>query len=287
MGGPRIYAHGWTLLPVMAPVEAARFALANGFDGFELHCNPLDFWPGAVDGSTLAELAALGRDGLGYALYGGDAVNPATGLPELLRLNDETLRRLLDVATAVGAQVLCLHPGLAVELDHLQRKGVPFETARFDRANLEAEGRRRSVAAYRRWSEWAGAAGVRLAIENEVHTRFTVAPTAATLAAMVDAIASPDVKVNFDTGHAHIGGGLTEEFQALKRHVAHVHMNDNRTTRVSEHLPLGEGAVDFPAIAADLGRMEVALALEIYAPERALAATLASRDYVLRLLGRA
>lgn len=82
------------------------------------------------------------------------------------------------------------------------------------------------------------------------------------------------------------GGGLTEEFLALERHVVHVHMNDNRTTRVSEHLPLGEGAVDFPAIASDLGRMEVVLSLEIHAPARAVAATLAGRDYVRRLLGR-
>ena len=40
---PRIYAHCWTLLPVMDAVEAARFAADNGFQGLEVLCNQLDF----------------------------------------------------------------------------------------------------------------------------------------------------------------------------------------------------------------------------------------------------
>ncbi len=64
---PRIYAHCWTLLPVMNAVEAARFAADNGFQGLEVLCNPLDFWPGMIAEATLAELAAVARDeGFGF-----------------------------------------------------------------------------------------------------------------------------------------------------------------------------------------------------------------------------
>ena len=43
----------------------------------------------------------------------------------------------------------------------------------------------------------------------------------------------------------------------------------------------------FPAIARRLGSSNAALAIEIYAPERAVEATLASRDYILKVIAEA
>ena len=54
--------------------------------------------------------------------------------------------------------------------------------------------------------------GVTIVVENDVHVRDTVARSAESLAALVEAVARPNVKVNFDTGHAFLGAGLTEEF---------------------------------------------------------------------------
>ncbi len=43
----------------------------------------------------------------------------------------------------------------------------------------------------------------------------------------------------------------------------------------------------FPSIARRLGKSDAALAIEIYAPERAVEATLASRDYILKVIAGA
>ena len=60
----------------------------------------------------------------------------------------------------------------------------------------------------------------------------TVAPTATLVREMVEATGRDNVKVNLDTGHAFINGGLEEEFTVLKDHIVHVHLNDGRTSGV-------------------------------------------------------
>ncbi len=285
---PRIFAHCWTLLPVMNAVEAARFAADNGFAGLELYCNPLDFWPGMIAEATLAELCAIARgEGLSFALYGCSSVNAATGLEEFQALNDDTVKRLLDICGEIDCPILCIHPGTIGEFDCLERRGIPFHTERFDRDRLLREGQRRAGEALAQWADLAAPFGVTIAVENEVHTRHTAAPTAASLAAMIEVVDRANLKVNFDTGHAYIGGGLIEELEALEAHIGHFHLDDNSTPRASEHLPLGEGAVDFASIADVLATAEVALSIEVYAPDRPVDATLKSRDYILGVIEQA
>lgn len=286
--GPRIYAHCWTLLSVMGPLEAARFAAKNGFAGLELFCNPRDFWPGLIPGATLDELGVIGREeGIEYSLYGCYTNNAATRLPELKSLDTEIMKRALEVAAHVGAKVLCIHPGEVVELRDLERKGVRFQTERFDRGQLIEDAWKSAVEAIAGWADLAAPMGVTIVVENEVHVRHTVARTAESLAALVEAMKRPNVKVNFDTGHAFLGGGLRREFDVLEHLIGHYHLDDNATPEVSDHLPLGEGAVPFPSIARRLGKSDAALAIEIYAPERAVEATLASRDYILKVIAEA
>ncbi len=286
--GPRIYAHCWTLLPVMGPPEAARFAAENGFAGLELFCNPCEFWPGLIPGATLDALGAIGRDeGIEYSLYGGHTNNAATRLPELKALDTETMKRTLEVASHVGATVLCIHPGVVVELRNLERKGVRFQTERFDRDQLIEDAWKSSVEAISGWADLAAPMGVTIAVENDVHIHHTVARTARSLAALVEAIKRPNVRVNFDTGHAFLGAGLTEEFDVLEHLIGHFHLDDSATPDISDHLPLGEGAVPFPSIARRLAKSDAALAIEIYAPERPVEATLASRDYILKAIAEA
>jgi len=287
MTRPRIYVCTWSLFPVMGPVEAARFAARHTFQGLELDCEPLDFWPGLVSEATLRELTAIGDgEGIGFTLHEESVVNAATGLPEEESADAEKIRRLVEVAARLSSPVLAIHPGVVRELDALERHGRPFATTRFDREALARRGWERAVERIAVWADIAASAGITLVVENEVHTRHTAAPTAEALAAMVEATGRPNVRVNFDTGHAFIGAGLAAEFTALERHIAHVHLDDN-TSRVSDHLPLGTGRVDFPSIAGFLATVDAALVIEIYAPDRPEAAMLESRDYLLRVIAAA
>lgn len=287
MTRPRIYACTWSLFPVMGPVEAARFAARHGFQGLELNCEPLDFWPTLVSEATLRELIAIRNgEGIGFSLDEASMVNAATGLPEEQAADDEKIKRLIDIAARLSSQVLAIHPGVVRELDGLQRHGTPFSTERYDRDALARRGWERAVERIAVWADITAPAGVTLAVENEVHTRHTAAPTAEALAAMVEAIGRRNVRVNFDTGHAFIGAGLAAEFAALERHIGHVHLNDN-ARKVSDHLPLGTGQVDFPSIAGFLARVDAALVIEIFAPDRPEAAMLESRKYILGVIAAA
>jgi len=271
----------------MGPVEAARFAARQGFQGLEIDCEPLDFWPGLVSEATLQELTAIGDgEGIGFTLHEESVVNAATALPEEASGDAEKIRRLVEVAARLSSPVLAVHPGVVRELDALERHGRPFATRRYDPAALLRRGWERAVERIGAWADIAASAGITLVVENEVHTRHTAAPTAESLAAMVEATGRPNVRVTFDTGHAFIGAGLMEEFTVLRRHIAHVHLDDNASKK-SDHLPLGMGRVDFAALAGFLATVDAALVIEIYAPDRPEAAMVESRDYLLRVLAGA
>ncbi len=280
-----IYTCNWTLAPLMDTVEAARFTAKQGFAGIELECDPLDFWPTTLPQATVGELTAIGEaEGIGYTIHAPGDINAATALPDAQARDDEIFRRLVDLAVRLSSPVVGVHPGVAETLFSLERRGVPYATARFDRARLLDEARERAVETLARWGKQCAEAGLILTVENEVHTRHTVAPTAAILASMVAAAGREEVKVNLDTGHAFIGGGLAEEFAVLADRIVHIHLNDGREQGVSEHLPLGEGVADFSPLAGFMRSFGGALVLEIYAPERPVEATLESREFLMRVV---
>jgi sugar phosphate isomerase/epimerase len=282
---PRIYTCNWTLFPVMDVVEAARFTAREGFAGMELEAAPLGFWPTTVSPTLLRELAGIGKDeGIGYSVHAPDHLNPATDQPEEKTRDREVFRRLLEIAVRLESPALGIHPGVAHALLGLERRGVPFEVARYSRESLIADARKRAVDTYVEWSDLCREAGLTLTVENEGHVRHSVAPTAEILAELIGKAACGNLRVNFDAGHAGIGAGLAAEFAVLRELIVHMHLNDGRTPGVSEHLPLGEGCADFTPLVPFLARMPGAAVLEIHAPDRPVQATKASRDYLLRML---
>ncbi len=285
MPTPRIYTCNWTLFPAMDVVEAARFTAREKFAGIELEAAPLGFWPTTVSSEIIRELAVIGRSGgIGYSVHAPDSLNPATDQPEVKTQDLEIFRRLLDMAVQLGSPVIGIHPGIVHTLFALERHNTPFEVARYRRDWLIAEARKRAVETYREWSDLCREAGLTLTVENEVHVRHSVAPTAEVLAELIAEAARENLRVNLDTGHAYIGAGLSEEFRALQKLIVHMHLNDGRTPGVSEHLPLGEGRADFYPLASFIARMHGAAVLEIHKPDRPVQATMDSRDYLLRVL---
>ncbi len=83
--------------------------------------------------------------------------------------------------------------------------------------------------------------GVTIAAENI----FEKEPS--TLRSLVDAIGSPNFRVCIDAGHLSVFSGVPFEewFRVLGPLVAEVHLHDNNAGS-DEHLPLGEGSIDFP-----------------------------------------
>ncbi len=285
MTKPNIFTCNWTLFPVMDVIEAARFTAHEGFAGMELECTPLGFWPTTISRSTIKELIAISdSEGIRYTVHAPDTINPATDQPETIVRDNEIFMRLVELATQLSSPVVGIHPGVVHTLFALERRGIPYNTKRFNREELSADGKKRAVETFARWGHDCAKAGLTLTVENEVHVRHTVAPTAEILAQMIISADRANIKANLDTGHAYIGAGLVEEFTALKDLIVHMHLDDGKTAGVSEHLPLGEGLADFSPLSEFIVQMEGAVVLEIYAPERPVEATLESRSYLLNIL---
>jgi sugar phosphate isomerase/epimerase len=288
MPTPRIFTCNWTLFPVMDVIEAACFTAREGFAGIELESSPLGFWPTTVPGSTLRELADIGkREGIGYSVHAPDSLNPATDQPETRTRDREIFRRLLDIAVRLSSPVVGIHPGVAHALFALERHATPFHVERYRRDRLVGEARERAVETIAEWGDLCRDAGLTLTVENEVHVRHTVAPTADILKAMIRQSDRENIRVNLDTGHAYIGAGLLEEFRALEPFIVQMHLDDGQRPGVSEHLPLGEGRADFSPLARFIANMPGPAVLEIFAPDRPVEATRESRDYLLRVLREA
>lgn len=59
------------------------------------------------------------------------------------------------------------------------------------------------------------------------------------------------LRVCFDTGHAHLSGGVSRALEILKPLVAAAHLNDNKQD-ADTHLAPFEGSIDWPAVMKDL-----------------------------------
>jgi len=60
-----------------------------------------------------------------------------------------------------------------------------------------------------------------------------------------------DLKVCFDTGHAHLAGGVESAFRVLRDHVATIHLHDNHGEK-DEHLLPFEGQIDWAPIMREI-----------------------------------
>jgi sugar phosphate isomerase/epimerase len=84
-------------------------------------------------------------------------------------------------------------------------------------------------------------AGAVLAIENIFEERPD------TLKELVETINSPNLRICLDVGHINLYSAVDMEdwFTSLGQYIAELHIHDNLGVR-DDHLPVGEGAIDFP-----------------------------------------
>ena len=102
--------------------------------------------------------------------------------------------------------------------------------------------------------------GVTMALEN---TPGEMA-TPVNLKSFLEKTRLSSVKLCFDTGHAHVEGGVAEPLEAVRDLIATAHIHDNRGER-DDHLLPYEGTIDWDATLALLPS-EAPLVLELKEP---------------------
>lgn len=155
-------------------------------------------------------------------------------------IREATRRRFQQVFRAAGLlrpRVIVFHPG--------------YDDLRYGENRMAWL--KNSIAFWRDFLPLAGEVGCTIAVENI----FEKEPS--TLRGLLEAVDDPCLRHCFDVGHWNMftTGTLEEWFAELGPFIAECHIHDNHG-RADEHLPLGEGMIDFERVFGLLGK---------YAPE--------------------
>ncbi len=180
------------------------------------------------------------------------------------------ISRAAEAAAVLGARFFVLHPGP-------ETTGVP-RAERLDRMDCAVEALDRIA-----WR--AGELGVGLVLENMLPHLF--AGHVRDLLWLLGALASTNVGLCLDTGHAFLSGDLRHVAHKLAGHLWMVHASDNHGER-DDHLPPGEGAIQWPDLLRQLAaaHFEGAFIVELAGDEdsvQLLRRARASADYLRRL----
>jgi sugar phosphate isomerase/epimerase len=205
-------------------VEQAAAQLAQiGYDCVEVCLGRADVRPETMDKERCADLSvAFEKLGIEIASvsYHGDRE------PPLERLANQ--ERAIQVAAWLSVDVLVLNAERKVDakqqwVEHVNR--------------------------FQRLCEAAAGMGVTIALEPEP---LLVVDNSRDMLAMLEAVGSRHLKVNFDVGHAQVtDDNPAESIRLLGSAIAHIHLEDIKD-RVHRHVPFGEGNIDFGAIAQAL-----------------------------------
>ncbi len=133
----------------------------------------------------------------------------------------DEIKRAIAVAEYLPFQYLVLHMGLPNE---------EYDPQKFDAALTSIE----------HLKIFAKARGVQLLLENTPNELSTPER----LLEFIHYSRLDDLKICFDTGHAHMTCGVQEAFEVLKGRVASTHVHDNRREKDDHLLPF-DGEIDW------------------------------------------
>lgn len=135
----------------------------------------------------------------------------------------DEVKQALEVAEQAPCRYAVLHLGVSQE---------EFDQKKFDAAQTSLES----------LLPFARARGVELLLEN-IPNQLS---TPQRLREFIGYTGLHDLRICFDTGHAHLGGGVAADFEALRERVASTHVHDNHGQK-DEHLFPFQGSIDWEA----------------------------------------
>lgn len=144
--------------------------------------------------------------------------------PAVRQVSQQRLLQALSFACRLNAAVMVVHPGVD----------------KWRYPNLGQAWLTNAKTSFQSLTEQAASAQCRLAIENIYEE------TPGLLVQLVEEINSEWFGLCFDVGHWHLFGKgcIAEWFDAIAPHLFHLHLHDNHGL-ADDHLPLGEGVIDF------------------------------------------
>jgi sugar phosphate isomerase/epimerase len=222
--------------PILSVLDEIR---SSGFESIEVCSFPahLDYHNRDDVARAGEKIRSLGLRAVSFHAPFADKIDITALDPAARESAVGELLAACEAAAVMGAENLVLHPGP-------ERAGRPPEEEFLTRMRNAAESLN-TVAA--RCCE----RGVHLVLENMLpHLLFGHVND---MLYLLGSIHHCEVGTCLDTGHAYLSRELGTVIHKLSGHLHLVHANDNRGDR-DEHLPPGEGHIDWPWLLSELDR---------------------------------
>jgi sugar phosphate isomerase/epimerase len=240
--------------PVVPVLEEIR-ALGNlGFDYLELAMDPPQAHHTQIRAQRREIASALKQQGWGLVCHLPTFVHTADLTESIRRASREEIIASLEVAADLGARKVVLHPSTVIGM----ARHAPDMARRYALESLAAVVTR------------AERLGVVVCLENLF---YRLTPFSG-LDDLAECLAHfPSLALTLDVGHAHLQPGGNAHILALLARfgsrMRHMHVSDN-FGKHDEHLPIGQGAVDFKALAEVLRHCgyDESITLEVFAEDR-------------------
>ncbi len=104
--------------------------------------------------------------------------------------------------------------------------------------------------------------GVRFLIENQPRN-CPLGHDPVALAAHIEAVGAPSIRMCFDTGHAHLVGDATDLLRQCLPVVEYVHAHDNDGSLDNHRMP-GDGSIDWDRLSAAISETNATRMLEVF-----------------------
>jgi sugar phosphate isomerase/epimerase len=244
---------------------------AMGFDYIELAMDPPEAHHEKLQAQSEVIQEALAYHQMGLVCHLPTFVSTADLTASIRRASRHEIRASIEMAARLGARRAVLHPSYMSGMG----RNAPALYQGYARASLGEAVR------------CAAQVGIDLCLENLFPPLTPFGSTDDWDRCFAH---YPQLGLTLDIGHANIGpDGMTRILTFIRRYesrLRHVHVSDNRGRR-DDHLPVGEGYIDFPAVAAALNKIgyQGGLTLEIFTDNRD--DLVRSRDRLMTLLGSA
>ncbi|KKH99332.1 xylose isomerase [Methanosarcina sp. 1.H.T.1A.1] len=126
-----------------------------------------------------------------------------------------------------------------------------------------------NLASIRELCDFAADFGILVAVENMPDFPKIFGKYPDEMQEMFDAVGSHNVGFTFDVGHANTVGLVDEFLDQLGERISHVHIHDNMGKK-DEHLPLGEGTVNWKQVMEKLSNYKGIFVTEMASVEEGI-----------------
>jgi sugar phosphate isomerase/epimerase len=233
--------------PVLEEIEALG---TLGFDYLELAMDPPE-----AHHETLRQLSAdirsaLERHQMGLVCHLPTFISTADLTASIRQASRQELLASIEVAADLGAPRAVLHPSCITGMG----RNVPALCGEYARESLDEA------------VQCAARVNIDLCLEN-LFPQLTPFESMQEWAHRFSRY--PHLGLTLDVGHAHIGpDGMTRILTFIQRFASrlrHLHVSDNFGRR-DDHLPIGDGCIDFSAVAKALRRIgyQEGVTLEVF-----------------------